>query len=58
MRIDDKNIHLFYRPNCPPKGVKANKVVSGNVSMILRLYRFVIVDRWILMMSVTLTRQE
>ena len=26
MRVDDKNIHLFYRSNCPPKGVKANKV--------------------------------
>ena len=26
MRVDEKGIHLFYRPNCPPKGVKANKV--------------------------------
>ena len=58
MRIDDKNIHLFYRPNCPPKSVKANKVVSVNVSVILRLFRSVIVDRWIPMMSVTLTRRD
>ena len=27
IRVDDKSIHLFYRPNCPPKGVRANKVV-------------------------------
>lgn len=26
MRIDDRSIHLFYRPNCPPRSVKANKV--------------------------------
>ena len=25
--VDEKNIHIYYRPNRPPKGVKANRVL-------------------------------
>lgn len=25
-RVDADKIHLFYRPNCPARGVKANRV--------------------------------
>lgn len=58
MRIDDKSIHLFYRPNCPPKGVKANKVLFVDANVILRLFSFLTVDLWIHIVIVTLTRRE
>ena len=58
MRIDNKSIHLFYRPNCPPKGVKANKVLFVDANVILRLFSFLTVDLWIHIVIATLTRRE